>query len=89
MAAIRKFVDSQGMNWQVYELSADAVSGQAHGASWLYFFSRDATRSLASYPDDWSLMDWPGLEHLCHCARPPVHRDIRPTSPVVAHVAEF
>jgi hypothetical protein len=74
VALTRKFVDSDGIHWQVYELSNDdthAISGE----SWLYFFSRSATRSLSSYPDDWALMDWQGLERLCHHARPPVARD--------------
>ena len=75
MAVTRKFVDSEGVNWQVYELSAEANATEAREGSWLYFFARDETRSLAAYPDDWSLMDWPGLERLCHRARPPERRD--------------
>jgi len=84
----RKFVDSQGVHWQVYELSGDAVPGDAPSEGWLYFFSRSATRSLAAYPDDWAVMDWPGLERLCHRARPPAART--PTRPeVLAHRAEL
>ena len=71
MALTRKFVDSEGIHWQVYELS-DYNSVEASPAeSWLYVFSRDTTRSLSAYPDDWSVMDWPGLEGLCRHARPP------------------
>lgn len=76
MAVTRKFVDSEGVNWQVYELSAEAAAAatEAREVSWLYFFARDETRSLAAYPDDWPLMDWPGLERLCHRAQPPERR---------------
>jgi len=88
VALTRKFVDSDGIHWQVYELSTDASNGMS-GESWLYFFSRSATRSLSRYPDDWAVMDWPGLERLCHSARPPVARDRvvpRPAAPHRAHV---
>jgi hypothetical protein len=75
VAVTRKFVDSEGVNWQVYELSAEATAAtEAREVSWLYFFARDETRSLTAYPDDWSLMDWPGLERLCHRAQPPERR---------------
>src|SRR5207237_854819 len=57
------------------QMSAEASSAQPQDGGWLYFFARDETRSLAVYPDDWSLMDWPGLERLCHRAQPPTHRD--------------
>ena len=80
MALTRKFMDSEGMHWQVYELSDDtAVRDQ----SWLYFFSRSVTKSLSTYPDDWAVMDWPGLERLCQHARPPARRDsVRPLTTV-------
>ena len=74
MALSRKFVDSEGVNWQVYELSNDSDADAHRAESWLYFFSRSATRSLSAYPDDWAVMDWPGLERLCRYARPPMHR---------------
>ena len=74
MALTRKFVDSEGVNWQVYELTNDEALDAAGFESWLYFFSRDTTRSLSAYPDDWAVMDWPGLEALCRHARPPVQR---------------
>lgn len=83
MALTRKFVDSDGIHWQVYELSND-VAQTISGESWLYFFSRSATRSLSAYPDDWAVMDWQGLERLCHTARPPAVRE-RVTSRVAAH----
>jgi len=70
----RKFVDSEGVNWQVYELSNDGLADARPPESWLYFFSRDTTRSLSAYPDDWAVMDWPGLERLCRYARPPAQR---------------
>ena len=74
VAVSRKFVDSDGVHWQVYQLAAG--DGGDDGAlahdGWLYFFSRGVTRSLAPYPDDWSQMDWPGLEQLCRRARPPI-----------------
>jgi len=77
VAPSRKFVDSEGVHWQVYELSDENPSDELHSESWLYFFSRSATRSLASYPDDWAVMDWPGLERLCQHARPPARREIK------------
>ena len=73
MALSRKFVASDGIHWQVYELSDDGMDGELRGG-WLYFFSRGVTRSLSSYPDDWATMDWAGLERLCELARPPVRR---------------
>jgi len=76
VAVTRKFVDSDGVNWQVYELSAETAGSGARDGSWLYFFARDETRSLAAYPDDWSLMDWPGLERLCHRAQPPARAEV-------------
>ena len=86
MAVTRKFVDSEGVHWQVYELIGD-TSSASPSEGWLYFFSRGATRSLAVYPDDWAVMDWPGLERLCRHARPPAARAwTRPR--VVAHVAD-
>ena len=91
MTVTRKFVDSDGVNWQVYELTGEVASSQLRRDGhdgWLYFFSRDATRSLAAYPDDWALMDWPGLERLCHSARPPAQRELaRPAA--IAHRAEL
>ena len=88
MAPTRKFIDAEGIHWQVYEITSDVAANELRADSWLYFFSRDATRSLAAYPDDWSVMDWPALERLCQRARPPVKRE--PKRPVaVAHSAEF
>ena len=83
MALTRKFIDSDGINWQVYELSDDTAVREG---SWLYFFSRGVTKSLSTYPDDWAVMDWPGLERLCEHARPPARRDsVRPQSTVGQH----
>lgn len=78
MALSRKFVDSEGVNWQVYELSNDATAAELDAPRWLYFFSRSATRSLTDYPDDWALMDWQGLERLCRRAAPPRRESSRP-----------
>ena len=72
MALSRKFVDSEGVHWQVYELTSDESPTEMAADGWLYFFSRGNTRSLAVYPDDWSVMDWPALDRLCRNARPPV-----------------
>ena len=72
MALSRKFVDSEGVHWQVYELTSDVSPTEIAADSWLYFFSRADTRSLAEYPDDWAVMDWPALERLCRRALPPV-----------------
>ena len=87
MALTRKFVDSEGVHWQVFELSGDGPGGDLRPEGWLYFFSRDATRSLSSYPDDWALMDWPGLERLCRHARPPARRESK-RQPAIAQSAE-
>ena len=90
MTVTRKFIDSDGVNWQVYELTGDVAPKQLSGEdadSWLYFFSRDATRSLASYPDDWAMMDWPGLERLCHAARPPAQRNPEKAAGIARGVA--
>jgi len=76
VALTRKFVDSEGVHWQVYELSTDGLAGDP-AESWLYFFSRSATRMLATYPDDWAQFDWPGLERLCGHAQAPVERAAR------------
>ena len=47
MALSRKFIDSDGIHWQVYELSDDtAVRDQ----SWLYFFSRSVTICRSASP---------------------------------------
>jgi hypothetical protein len=78
VALSRKFVDSEGVNWQVYELTNDATVAEIESQRWLYFFSRSATRSLTAYPDDWALMDWHGLERLCHHAGPPRREPSRP-----------
>jgi hypothetical protein len=83
VALTRKFVDSEGLHWQVYELSNDNTLDAGPPERWLYFFSRDNTRSLSAYPDDWSVMDWHGLEGLCRHARTPQRRPIR--LPAVAH----
>jgi len=87
VAQSRKFVDSEGVHWQVYELSNDGVADTPRPESWLYFFARGATRSLSAYPDDWALMDWPGLERLCHHARPPAQRQPK-RERVLAHSAD-
>ena len=80
MALTRKFIASDGIHWQVYELSDDAA---VRAGSWLYFFSRGVTKSLSVYPDDWASMDWPGLERLCQHASPPARRDsLRPVTTI-------
>ena len=79
MALTRKFTASDGIHWQVYELSDDTA---ARDRRWLYFFSRGVTKSLSPYPDDWAVMDWPGLARLCQRARPPARCDA--TRPLTA-----
>jgi hypothetical protein len=78
VALTRRFVDSEGVNWQVYELSNDAATADLESRRWLYFFSRSATRSLTAYPVDWALMDWQGLDRLCRHAGPPTREPSRP-----------
>ena len=87
MAHTRKFVDSEGVHWQVYELSGEGAGGELRADRWLYFFSRGATRSLTAYPDDWAVMDWPGLEKLCNVARPPARREAK-REPAVAQTVD-
>jgi hypothetical protein len=86
VALTRKFIDSDGIHWQVYELSEDTA---VRDRSWLYFFSRDETKSLSAYPDDWAVMDWPGLERLCQHAKPPARRDSRRPLTTVGPAAEL
>ena len=76
VAVSRRFVDSDGVHWQAYQVTALDTRIDAGGTHerWLYFFSRGVTRSLTAFPDDWSQLDWPGLERLCRLARPPVRR---------------
>ena len=77
VAISRKFVDSDGVHWQVYQITPANGGFDDDGGhdGWLYFFSRGVTRSLAPFPDDWGQMDWPGLERLCGRAQPPVRRE--------------
>jgi hypothetical protein len=83
VALPRKFIDSDGIHWQVYELSDDGPGRELRSGSWLYFFSRGVTKSLSTYPDDWAMMDWPGLERLCEHAQEPARRDsLRPLTTV-------
>jgi hypothetical protein len=87
VALSRKFVDSDGINWQVYELSDEGTDGELRGG-WLYFFSRGVTRSLSAYPDDWAMMDWPGLERLCRHAQPPARPSLKRPLMTVGQGAE-
>jgi hypothetical protein len=88
VAVSRKFIDSEGVHWQVYELADEAHRDDLGAGGWLYFFSRSATRSLSSYPDDWASMEWPGLERLCHRAEPPASRERTGGPAALAHGAE-
>jgi len=69
MGVSRKFVDSFGFAWQVWEIvpEAAATGRVAVDATpgWLYFFSRGTTRRLRSYPVDWYSQNWVDLEDLC------------------------
>jgi hypothetical protein len=68
-----KLADSEGVHWQVCELSEDSSPSELQPGGWLYFFSRDSiTRGV---PGRLVLMDWPGLERLCRHARPPARPD--------------
>jgi hypothetical protein len=84
-----KFIDSEGFAWQVYEVSrADQVASVEDTSSgWLYFFSRDITRVLSSYPVDWFELDWPDLEALCRSAAQPRARSRTRTRQTAAAVA--
>jgi hypothetical protein len=70
----RRFVDSDGYSWQVYEIDrADAApitddAGRTLKSGSLYFFSRDTTRVLSPYPSDWVEASWRELDHLCRMA---------------------
>lgn len=88
VALSRKFIDSEGVHWQVYELADNGPANHPQTGSWLYFFARGATRSLTVYPDDWAAMDWPGLEKLCRHATPPVAREPAIRRPMTAQGAE-
>lgn len=88
MTLSRKFIDSEGVHWQVYELEDTGSPHYLETGSWLYFFARGATRSLAVYPDDWAAMDWAGLEKLCRVASPPVARVPARRRPMTAQGAD-
>jgi hypothetical protein len=70
----RRFSDSFGFHWQVCEVvplttrargasAATRVAPDGRGS--LYFFSRETTRVLHTYPPGWELLSWPELEDLC------------------------
>jgi hypothetical protein len=64
MSERRRFIDSNGYSWQVYEIArADAgpvtdERGRVLREGSLYFFSRDDTRVLSPYPADWVVASW-------------------------------
>jgi hypothetical protein len=72
-----RFTDSRGIVWSV---GAQRVRGAVLPLSgnepavlayddWLYFRSRDGTRRLAEFPDDWALLPPEDLERLLARAR--------------------
>jgi hypothetical protein len=70
MGVSRKFVDSFGFSWQVWEIAPEVppAASADHAPGWLYFFSRGTTRRLHAYPSDWFGRNWADLEDLCGSA---------------------
>lgn len=67
MQGFRRFIDSTGFSWQVWEIAQSAQEAAADAApspSWLYFFSRGTTLVLSSFPEEWSTLEWKELEDL-------------------------
>lgn len=69
MGESRKFIDSVGLAWQVWEISRAGDERAAGAGRWLYFFSRGMTRVATEYPRDWRDLSWLALEDLCAHAR--------------------
>jgi hypothetical protein len=74
MAEQLSFLDSRGRSWDVCELGTAAAGAplpsREPGRTGLYFLSRDETRKLREYPDDWAMLPWSGLRALCDRAVP-------------------
>lgn len=71
MQGFRRFIDSTGFSWQIWEIaqSSKAVPADHPPArGWLYFFSRGTTLVLRSYPEDWGALEWGELESLRRAA---------------------
>ena len=67
MEGFRRFIDSTGFSWQIWEIAQhahDVPADSAPAPSWLYFFSRGTTLVLDSFPDEWSTLEWKELEDL-------------------------
>jgi hypothetical protein len=71
--AARKFADSSGAVWEVFEVHRSsskpgAVSGGLE-QGWLAFTNGDTKRRLAPFPPGWETVSEPELERLCTTAR--------------------
>lgn len=68
MQGSRRFIDSTGFSWQVWEIASRArsttLAGHVPSPGWLYFFSRGTTLVLRRFPRDWEALSWGELEEL-------------------------
>lgn len=85
--AVREFTDARGVEWRVWEVTAERLHPVTRiedllelATGWLAFESKDEKRRLAApYPRDWDSLPLPELERLCRQA-PPVMRRLPRTS---------
>lgn len=83
--AVREFTDTSGVEWRVWEVSADRMHPVTRiedllelATGWLAFESKDEKRRLpAPYPVEWDTLPLPELERLCRQAPPVTRRPSR------------
>lgn len=66
MQRSRRFIDSTGFAWQVWEIApgGSVPADRAAARAWLYFFSPGTTLVLRSFPDEWEGLSWEALDAL-------------------------
>lgn len=67
MEGYRRFIDSTGFSWQIWEIAQahrETFADRASPPSWLYFFSRGTTLVLRDYPEEWESLTWSEIETL-------------------------
>lgn len=85
--AVREFTDTSGVEWRVWEVSADRLHPVTRvedllelATGWLAFESGQEKRRLAApYPVEWASLPLPELERLCRKAAPVTRRLPRTT----------
>lgn len=91
---VREFTDSEGIEWRVWDVTADQLHPVTRledllelASGWLAFESETEKRRLpAPFPPDWATMPLPELEELCRRA-PPVRRRARSSLEQIAESA--